>query len=286
MEPIEQQAAVDAALLGAGDRARFWRAQRHNGLQGLTATFRRHRYAPHMHETYALGVILSGCEVYRLRGERHHAGAGDLCFVNPGEVHDGEPLGAGYAYRMTYPSVALLSGIAAELAGRDHAGAPFFPHTLARDPPAFSAFVAAHRRIERDADPLGADEALLRAYALLVVRHAKELPPPADARPAGRAVARVRDYLEAYFARAVDLATLAEVAGLTRSHLVRLFKREVGLTPHAYLTDCRVRAARRLLASGLPPAEVAASCGFFDQSHLTRAFKSRRGVGPGAYRLA
>ncbi|HET8728202.1 MAG TPA: AraC family transcriptional regulator [Alphaproteobacteria bacterium] len=286
MDVIEQSEAVDAAQFGAGDRARFWRARRHDGLEGLTATFRRHRYAPHTHETYVVGVIVAGCEAYHLRGERHYARAGEVCFVNPGEVHDGEPAGSGYAYRMTYPSVALMRGIAAELYDRDVVAAPFFPRAVVRDPAAFQAFVAAHGRIEQGADPLAADEALVRAYALMIARHAEGAWRPADAQSAGRAVQRVRDYLEAHFAEEVDLATLAAVAGLTRHHLIRLFKRETGLTPHAYLTDCRVRAARRQLASGVAPAEVAADCGFFDQSHLTRAFKSRMGVGPGAFRAA
>ena len=284
MDAIDQQAAVDHASLGPRDRARFWRARRHDGLEGLTATFRRHRYAPHTHETYAVGVILAGCEAYHVRGVRHYAGAGELCFVNPGDVHDGEPHGDGYAYRMSYPSVALLSEIAAELADGGRArGTPFFRAPMVRDPESAGVFVAAHRRLEAGDDPLGADEALVRAYALMLVRHAGLAPPGQPCR-AGSAVARVRDFIESAYAEEIDLATLAAVAGLTRHHLVRLFKRETGLTPHAYLTDCRIRAARRLLAAGTAPAEVAAACGFFDQSHLTRLFKSRAGVGPGAYR--
>ena len=134
---------------------------------------------------------------------------------------------------------------------------------------------------------LQADEALLRAFGLILQRHG-------TFRAAGRrdparddgAVRRVRDHLEAHYAAAPDLNELALVAGLSRHHLLRLFKRTTGLTPHAYLTDCRVRAARRLLGAGLAPVEVAQACGFFDQSHLNRAFKQRAGSAPGAYRAA
>lgn len=286
MDLIAQEAAVDTAQLSAGDRARFWRARRHDGLEGLTATFRRHRYAPHTHETYVVGVITAGCETYVLRGERLYAQAGDLCFVNPGEVHDGEPADTGYTYRMTYPSVSLMTGIAAELSGRDRAPAPVFRRPLVRDPAVFQAFLAAHRRLEEGIDPLAADEALLDAYTLLVARHAEQGGPVAASLRDDAAARRVRDYLEACYAEEADLATLAAVAGVTRHHLVRQFKRAYGITPHAYLTDCRVRAARRRLAEGEPPADVAAACGFFDQSHLTRAFKARTGVGPGAFRSA
>jgi AraC-like DNA-binding protein len=283
MQLISQEAAVDRGALDVDDRVRFWRAPRHDGLEGLTARFRRHRYAPHTHETYAIGVILAGCEAFRLRGERHYVPAGHLVFVNPGEVHDGEPAGDGYAYRMTYPSVALLSEIAAEFPGHTSA-APFFPQAAVSDPPAYAAFLAAYERLEHVADRLAADEAMLRAYAFLIARHAKEPPRQAGPGTEPAAVRRAREYLDAHHAEVIDLSTLSGVAGVTRYHLVRLFRREVGLTPHAYLTDRRIHAARKMLAAGTGPAEVAAACGFFDQSHLTRAFKARAGVGPGAYR--
>jgi AraC-like DNA-binding protein len=50
--------------------------------------------------------------------------------------------------------------------------------------------------------------------------------------------------------------------------------------------DRRFRAASRLLERGDAPGEVAAACGFFDQSHLNRVFKARMGVTPGVYRAA
>jgi AraC-like DNA-binding protein len=60
----------------------------------------------------------------------------------------------------------------------------------------------------------------------------------------------------------------------------------VGITPHAYLVQRRVRLARGLLAAGRTPAQAAAEAGFADQSHLTRAFLRQLGVTPGRYRAA
>jgi AraC-like DNA-binding protein len=99
-------------------------------------------------------------------------------------------------------------------------------------------------------------------------------------------IARARDYLDAQPGEAAELSELARMAGLSRSHFIRAFRKETGLSPHAYLMDRRFRAATRLLGEGRAPGEVAASCGFFDQSHLNRVFKARMGVTPGAYRAA
>ena len=65
--------------------------------------------------------------------------------------------------------------------------------------------------------------------------------------------------------------------------LLRAFRRETGLPPHAYLNQQRVRLARLLLDRGVAPAAVAAQAGFADQAHLSRHFKRVVGVPPGAY---
>ncbi|SON56258.1 L-rhamnose operon regulatory protein RhaS [Hartmannibacter diazotrophicus] len=272
--------------MGEKDRARFFRAERHDALEGLTAAFRKHRYEPHSHDTYVVGIIVDGCEAYTLRGERHYAAAGNLCFVNPGEVHDGEPAGHVFAYRITYPSVALLRSIAAEITGREPAGAPYFPKATASDDEAAMLFLRCHLQLETAPSTLAADEALVSVYALLLRRHAILDHVPAALAAHGRAVTKVMEFLQSSIDRDPDLASIADVAGLSRHHLIRLFKRETGLTPHAFLMDCRVRAARTLLARGDAPADVALACGFFDQSHLNRCFKARVGVAPGAFRRA
>ena len=76
----------------------------------------------------------------------------------------------------------------------------------------------------------------------------------------------------------------AAALAMSRRTFTRAFRRETGLTPHAYLIDARVRMARRRLTQGEAPASVAAACGFADQAHFTRAFKARMGVTPGAFR--
>src|SRR5262245_13832917 len=133
MDTMTQTGALRETPLGGSERARFFVATRFGDLECLTATFRAHRYAPHMHDTYAIGCILAGCESFMLRGTRHYAGAGDVAIVNPHEVHDGEPRDEGYSYRMTYPTVALMRRIAEDVTGRPDPGAPFFAQSTYPD---------------------------------------------------------------------------------------------------------------------------------------------------------
>ncbi|MDQ0315272.1 AraC-like DNA-binding protein [Amorphus orientalis] len=280
---MSQSEALRRTELTARDRVAFWRAPRFDSLECLSATFRTHEYAQHTHETYVVGTIVTGCETFRVRGERHYAVPGELCFVNPDEVHDGSPAEDGYSYRMTYPSQALMIGLVEELTDRPCTGTPFFPAPIVRDPQLAERFVAAHRRLGETGDSLGQDEALLGVYSEALARYARVVVRPTGSEPS--AVRMAIDYLEAHYRSDVSLPELAGVAGLSRTGLIRAFRDATGLTPHAWLTDRRVRAARAALAAGEAPSDVALSCGFYDQSHLNRAFKARVGVTPGAYRV-
>jgi AraC-like DNA-binding protein len=284
MDLITQGEALEQTPLQAGERAHLFTARRFDGLEFLSATFRTHAYAPHVHDTYAIGTIELGCEIWHARGRKLYAGPGDIVFNQPLDVHDGAPSEGGYRYRMSYPTVELMREVAASLTGRDDIGTPFFAEPTVRDPEGAALFGAAHRVLEEGGDALAGEEGLLRAYGWCLARHA-DLTVRGLGRESGP-IAQAREMLEQRYDEELSLAELAKRSGLPRHHLIRAFRRETGLTPHAYLVDIRVRRARERLRRGDAPGEVAAATGFCDQAHLTRAFKARLGVTPGAFRAA
>jgi AraC-like DNA-binding protein len=284
MDAITQGETLRLEPLVGGERAKLFPAARFDGLDCLAATFRSHAYAPHRHESYVIGAIEAGCETFRVRGVRHYARPGQIAFVNPLETHDGEPHGAGYSYRMTYPDVGLMREVAGSLAGRDAAATPFFPEPLVEDAEGAALFSAAHRAIEHGGDALAGEQMLLAFYARCLARHAGWSVATLG-REAGP-VALARQVFEERFDEDLSLADLSRLTGLPRHHLIRAFRAQTGLTPHAFLVDVRVRRARDRLRGGEMPGAVAAATGFCDQAHLTRAFKARYGVTPGAFRSA
>lgn len=89
----------------------------------------------------------------------------------------------------------------------------------------------------------------------------------------------IRDYIEANLSRNVSLAELAQLAGLSRFHFARSFKRSTGLPPHQYLIRRRIERAKELLALGmLPVSEIAASVGFSGAVPLARTFRRLTGM--------
>ena len=161
---------------------------------------------------------------------------------------------------------------------------PEFSGDVVRDPEIAAALHHFHRLAEGPRSSLLERQTyLIEALVLLVGRHGV---PPLAPRPPGRepnAVRRSREYLQEHLAENVTLEALARHAGLSAFHLCRVFRRAVGITPHTYQTQIRVRRAKSLLREGLPITTVAAQTGFYDQAHLTRHFKRMIGLPPGRY---
>lgn len=134
---------------------------------------------------------------------------------------------------------------------------------------------------------LAIDQGLLALVAMLMARARPG--PIAETSPTQglktERLGQVRDYVQASLEQPFNLSNLAEVAGLSLSLFSRSFKAATGQSPHQYVLSQRVQKARELLAfSHLSIAEIAATCGFYDQAHLTRIFKKQLGTTPGAYR--
>jgi len=91
-------------------------------------------------------------------------------------------------------------------------------------------------------------------------------------------------YIEAHHGQRCSLDTLASVAGLSRFHFARQFRRATGYSPMEYVARQRVECGKRMLANGnTSVCELALSLGFYDQSHFSRVFRRITGSSPRAY---
>jgi AraC family transcriptional regulator len=98
---------------------------------------------------------------------------------------------------------------------------------------------------------------------------------------------RAKEAMEAALDKEITIARLAHDCRLSASQFARAFRQSTGCTPHRWLLQRRVeRAQDLLLTSDKTLAEIASSCGFFDPSHLTRAFGQTVGTSPGLWRRA
>jgi AraC family transcriptional regulator len=98
---------------------------------------------------------------------------------------------------------------------------------------------------------------------------------------------RAMEILRANLKGGVALREVARECGLSIGYFSHAFRRTLGVAPHQWLIEQRVALSKeKLRDDGLSLSDVAAECGFSDQSHLTRAFRQTVGVSPGAWRRA
>lgn len=254
------------------------------GVDLLRARFVTQRFSKHFHEGFAVGCIEDGAMRFRYKGENVTAPKGQVNLVVPGEPHDGHGAGEdGWAYRMFYLRPEALLSAAEHLMARPNL--PNFKAGVLDDPALARCIGTTHRLLEReDVSSLEKETRLLWLLTNWISRHADERGAWPEAGREHRAVERAREIIRARFAEDISLGGLAREAGLSPFHLVRVFEKQLGVTPHGYLTQTRVERARDMLAGEDRLADIAAACGFADQAHLTRLFKRQTGVTPGKFR--
>jgi AraC-like DNA-binding protein len=264
--------------------SRYWRLDRFDGVDLLRSEASTHRYARHSHEGYALGVVEAGAHAFAARGEVWTAIPGRVIIVNPNDAHDGGPAtrDAAYSYRMIYVDRGVLATALDEAAGRRMV-TPFFPESVVSDAALADRLLRLHHALEELDTRLEREALLITALVELARRHGRAA--PSDDRNVynPRDVRLALDYLSANFAEDCSLSELAALAGVDRFHLLRAFRRCLGLPPHLYQTQLRLQHAKRLMLAGEPQAMAAVAAGFADQSHLIRKFKAAYGVTPGEY---
>jgi AraC-type DNA-binding domain-containing proteins len=281
IERGDQVAATAGAGLACscgkeGDLIRV--AEPSRGIERIEARFHGNGFSPHRHDTYALGITLSGVQTFHYRGASQFSLPGNVIALHPDEVHDGAAgTEDGLIYRMLY----LPPGLIADAGGQDSNPLPFVGKPVIEDPLLRLALADLLDDLTRDPQDLLLDDALSRIAAGLR-RNASAVRDRVGP-SARRAVLACRDYLDAHADEHVSSGELEEVAGIGRYELARQFRRTLGTSPHRYLVMRRLDRARRELRAGAGLADAAAAAGFSDQAHFTRHFKKTYGMTPGRW---
>lgn len=101
-----------------------------------------------------------------------------------------------------------------------------------------------------------------------------------------RQEALAKEILASNLLGSISIDEVAAQCSLSRGHFIRAFCESTGKTPHQWLIKLRIDAAKTCLTGATPISKIAKSCGFADQSHLTRVFKRIIGVTPAEWRRA
>jgi len=249
------------------------------GIERIEAHLNGPAFAPHRHDTYALGITLSGIQTFRYRGQQRHCLPGEAHILHPDEVHDGAAGDAnGFGYRIVYVDPALVQQA---LGGRP---LPFVRDPVVRDARLMTALRACLTDIAAPLDELGSVE-VAASLADMLARLAGAAQAP-QMRLNLPALARAHEAIAVDPTHPISSAELETLTGLDRWTLARQFRAAFGTSPAHFRTMRQLDMARRLMRAGRPLAEAALEAGFADQSHMTRMFKRAYGLTPGQWAQA
>lgn len=274
---MSEQAAGTGAVIESGREGWIRRAPDEPGCERIEAYFAGRGYEMHRHDTYAIGLTLSGVQSFNYRGSRRDSVPGGTIVLHPDELHDGQA-GAegGFRYRMLYVEPALLQRA---LGGRP---LPHVASGISHDPQLREATAALLEHLDGPLEGLEYHDAIHDlAWAVERAGDRREL------RRTGmidyRAAERARELLDASSDTAVTLAQLEAASERDRWQLCRDFRQLYGTSPHRYLVMRRLGRARGAIREGASLAVAAAEAGFADQSHMSRHFKRTYGMTPAAW---
>jgi AraC-like DNA-binding protein len=258
----------------------------HRGVYSTHIDSARH-FGRHWHDTYGFGFLEQGAHGSASGRGYVRAYAGDVITTNPGEIHDGRPLGRPTRrWRILSVDADVMFSMMARRNTHVEITRP-----VIRDPELVQTLRRLFRRLERwnagrganTDNALAFEESLVETCVLLGARHGTV---PLPTKAADEDVRRVRDRLADDAHDSPTLADLAAMTGLSRYQVLRRFEKAYGLPPHAWLLRRRAERARLLIRDGSTLAAAAAAAGFSDQSHMTRVFVRQFGFTPGVWRKA
>jgi AraC-like DNA-binding protein len=258
-------------------RIRAWRPRVPGVAEVLHAHMTSHVYPMHTHESWTLLIVDDGMVRYDLHHHEHGAREQVVTLLPPHVPHNGRAAtSAGFRKRVIYLD---LSQLPTTLIG------PAVSQPLLPDPLLRQRIHQLHRVLGQAGEEFEAENRLAFIAERLRRHLAKpeSQPDEAGVAPPATVADGLRDLMDTSFR---DKVTLRDAAGTLHAHpahLVRMFSRKFGISPHQYVTGRRVDLARRLLLDGMPPSQAAVEAGFYDQSHLSRHFTAVVGTSPGRY---
>lgn len=238
----------------------------------------------HYHDFYKIMMLIEGSGSYTIQGRRYELQPGDVVLVGRGFAHKTEFLpGRIYERMIFFISQELLdksgtpkTDFTALFSGRDG-------HVLRPSPNASAVLFNLFRSCERElssaefGSDIAAREDLMRILIEIGRTLFREALPPA---PKDDKILQILRYVDEHLTEDVSVDDLADRFYVSKYHMMRRFKAEVGVSIHQYQSDKRLLTAREMLRNGTGATDACFASGFRSYSAFARAYVKAFGVSP------
>jgi AraC-like DNA-binding protein len=244
-----------------------------------------HEFMAHSHDVVTMILVTDGAVQIAIENSSHQVRAGQLVVIGAHQVHAARPASpAGWEMRSLHLPPHLLPARLGASTNLEETVTFSNPVVSSHNPAALS-FLDLHRGSEGDRPEVQVTDQFRSFIAWLRCNMEAFGPQVHPHRPADTQLEHARALIaDAVFENTL-IDSIAEEVGLSAYALIRRFKKVYGISPHAWRMQARANEAARMLREKTSLADVAGSCGFADQSHMSRIFKKVYGVTPGQYGL-
>jgi len=233
-------------------------------------------FTKHYHDTYTIGLTYKGFLKAYNSNETYSSYEYSVRINNPEEVHSGKS--QEWSHVNFYPTVEIMSNLYAQIFGEKKV--PCFTRHIIDNKILFLKLHHFFDSYFKQEDDILIESNLIEALSHLILTSTIYTRDYNNLFDDKKIIKNTYEFIKDSIDTNFTLDSLASNVSLSKYHFLRLFKKEFGLTPHAFIVNERLNRANNLIKHGYSISEASLEVGFNDQSHFSRNFKKYFGYTP------
>lgn len=233
-------------------------------------------FTNHFHNTYTIGLTYEGVLKTHICRENFESYKYSIRISNPGEVHGG--VSKQWSHANFYPTIELISNIYEQIFFDKKI--PYFKRHIVENKNLFFKLHNFFNAYFKNEDKILIEDLLIDALSCLILDSTDYTKSHNEIFDDKKIIKDTYELINDAIDTNFSLETLASNVSLSKYHFLRVFKKEFGLTPHAFIINERLNRANSLIQKGYSISEASLNVGFNDQSHFSRNFKKYFGYTP------